>query len=167
MLSNAQGGARLGGWFGTFILKIWAKLKHFLRLSHLWPWKSWTSLGSPSRDGLGLTSGELRVYWPPLRPLVQVPEDGGVARVVMGLKRYTQRVENLCEGAFFLIDYLLKVSKSQKQFFLKLHCPKKNEILDKILPYEARAEFCQIFRSFFGQWIFKKKCFWDLLTFIN
>ena len=40
-----------------------------------------------------------------------------------------------------------------------------NEILDKILPYEARAEFCQIFRSFFGQWSFKKKCFWDLLTF--
>ena len=41
-----------------------------------------------------------------------------------------------------------------------------NEILDKILPYyEARAEFCQIFRSFFGQWSFTKKCFWDLLTF--
>ena len=38
-------------------------------------------------------------------------------------------------------------------------------ILDKILPYEARAEFCQIFRSFFGQWSFKKNCFWDLLTF--
>ena len=31
--------------------------------------------------------------------------------------------------------------------------------------YEARAEFCQIFRSFFGQWRFKKKCFWDVLTF--
>ena len=30
---------------------------------------------------------------------------------------------------------------------------------------EARAEFCLIFRSFFGRWIFKKKCFWDLLTF--
>ena len=27
------------------------------------------------------------------------------------------------------------------------------------------AEFCQIFRSFFGQWSFKKKCFWDLQTF--
>ena len=38
-----------------------------------------------------------------------------------------------------------------------------NEILDKILPYEARAEFSQIFRSFFGQWSFKS--FWDLLTF--
>ena len=33
------------------------------------------------------------------------------------------------------------------------------------MKYEARAEFCQIFRSFFGQWSFKKKCFWDLLTF--
>ena len=44
--------------------------------------------------------------------------------------------------------------------------PKKpNEILDKILPYEARAEFCQIFCSLFGQWSFRKKCFWYLLTF--
>ena len=29
----------------------------------------------------------------------------------------------------------------------------------------SRAEFCLIFRSFFGQWSFKKKCVWDLLTF--
>ena len=35
----------------------------------------------------------------------------------------------------------VKVSKSQKQFFLKLHCPKN---------YEARAEFCGILRSFFN-----------------
>ena len=27
------------------------------------------------------------------------------------------------------------------------------------------GQICQIFRSFFGQWSFKKKCFWDLLTF--
>ena len=27
---------------------------------------------------------------------------------------------------------------------------KTNKILDKILPYQARAQFCQIFRSFFG-----------------
>ena len=46
----------------------------------------------------------------------------------------------------------LKVSKSQKHFFMKLH-----EVLDKILPYEAKAEFCQIFCLFFGQWSFKKK----------
>ena len=39
-----------------------------------------------------------------------------------------------------------------------------NNILDKILLYEARAEFCQIFRSFFGQSSFKKEYFWDLLT---
>ena len=59
----------------------------------------------------------------------------------------------------------IKVSKFQKQYFLKqLHCPKTDELLDKILLYEARAEFWQIFCSFFGQWIFKKKCFWDLLT---
>ena len=37
-----------------------------------------------------------------------------------------------------------------------------SEILDKS---EARAEFCLLFRSFFGQASFKKKCFWDLLTF--
>jgi hypothetical protein len=30
---------------------------------------------------------------------------------------------------------------------------------------DSRAEFCLIFRSFFGEWSFKKKCFWDLLTF--
>ena len=40
-----------------------------------------------------------------------------------------------------------------------------NEILDKILPHEASAEFFLIFRSLFVQWSFKKKCFWDLLTF--
>ena len=32
---------------------------------------------------------------------------------------------------------------------------------------DSRAEFCLIFCSFFGQSIFKKKCFWDLLTFIR
>ena len=42
-----------------------------------------------------------------------------------------------------------------------------NETLDKILPYEARAEFCQVFRPFFGQWTFKKNCFCDLMTFNN
>ena len=52
----------------------------------------------------------------------------------------------------------LKISKSQKQFFLETPLSKKtNEILDKILPYEAMAEFCQIFHLFFGQWSFKKK----------
>ena len=43
-----------------------------------------------------------------------------------------------------------------------------NEILDKYYPsfiYLHSAEFCLIFRSFFGVWSFKKKCFWDLLTF--
>ena len=30
---------------------------------------------------------------------------------------------------------------------------------------EARAEFCQIFCSFLGQWSFKKNWFWDSLTF--
>ena len=45
---------------------------------------------------------------------------------------------------------VLKVSKSQKQFFLR----PKNEILDKILLYEAKAEFCKIL---FEQWSVKKK----------
>ena len=49
----------------------------------------------------------------------------------------------------------LKVSKSQKQFFLKLNCQKTND------------NFCPTFRSFFGQWIFKKKCFkircWNII----
>ena len=59
----------------------------------------------------------------------------------------------------------LKVNKSQKTFFLETQAQKTNEIFDKILPYEARAEFCLIFRLFFGQWSFKKKMFRDLLTF--
>ena len=48
---------------------------------------------------------------------------------------------------------------SQKHFFLELHYPKKtNEILDKILPYEARAKFCQIHISFiFGAMEFQEK----------
>ena len=29
-------------------------------------------------------------------------------------------------------------------------------MLDKILPYEARPEFCQTFRPFFGQYNLKK-----------
>ena len=58
----------------------------------------------------------------------------------------------------FLI-VLLKVSKFQKHFSWNSIVQKPNEILDKILPYEARAEFCQIFRSFFGQWSFKKNAF--------
>ena len=60
---------------------------------------------------------------------------------------------------------LLKVSKFQKHFFWNSIAQKTKTILDKILPDGARAEFGQIFRSFFGQWSFKKKCFWDLLTF--
>ena len=44
----------------------------------------------------------------------------------------------------------LKVSKSQKQFFLKHHCPKNERNIRQILPYEARAEFCEIFRSFWA-----------------
>ena len=87
----------------------------------------------------------------------------------------------------------LKVSKSQKQFFLKLNCSKSalnfwhiSALASKIcqikkhkftvLHYlggcfliwpilEARAEIWQKFRSLFGQWDFKKNCFWDLLTF--
>ena len=34
-----------------------------------------------------------------------------------------------------------------------------NEILDKILPYEARAEFCQIFVHFLGNGVSRKKAF--------
>ena len=52
-------------------------------------------------------------------------------------------------------------------FFLETPLLKKRTkyVLGKILPYEARAEFCPISFSFFEQWSFKKKCFWDLLTF--
>jgi hypothetical protein len=35
----------------------------------------------------------------------------------------------------------------------------------KAKTYEARAEFCQIFRSFLGQWSFKENSFCNLLTF--
>ena len=44
--------------------------------------------------------------------------------------------------------------------------PKKwSKNLTKFYPSFIGAEFCLIVRSFFGQWSFKKKCFWDLLTF--
>ena len=56
----------------------------------------------------------------------------------------------ICKDAF-------KVRKSQKQFFLKLIALKTNKILNKILPYEARAEFCLIFCSFFGAMEFQEK----------
>ena len=42
----------------------------------------------------------------------------------------------------------------------------KKAIIFPIQPIlDSRAEFCLIFRLFFGQWSFEKKCFWDLLTF--
>ena len=51
----------------------------------------------------------------------------------------------------------VKVSKSQKHFYLKLQIT--NEILDKILSYQARAEFCPIFRLFFLAMKFQEKMF--------
>ena len=60
--------------------------------------------------------------------------------------------------------YTKKISKSQNIFSWNSIAQKMKEKLDKILPYEATAEFCQIFRSFLEQWCFKKKMFWDLLT---
>ena len=50
----------------------------------------------------------------------------------------------------------IKVSKSQKHFFLKFHCPLP---IGQNSALWALAEFCQIFRSFFGQWSFKKNSF--------
>ena len=47
----------------------------------------------------------------------------------------------------------LKVTKSQEQFFLELHCPKTNKML--------------IFSSLFWAIELQEKCFWDLLTFIK
>ena len=61
-------------------------------------------------------------------------------------------------GSFLMRLALLKVSKSQKHFFLKLHCPKTNKILDKILPWLHRAEFCLLFR-FFGNGVSRKNAF--------
>jgi hypothetical protein len=34
-----------------------------------------------------------------------------------------------------------------------------NKVFDKILPYEARAEFCQIFRSFLGNGVSRINAF--------
>ena len=59
----------------------------------------------------------------------------------------------------------LKVSKSQKNFFQSKNCWKRTKYKKKFCPMKARAEFCLIFRSFFGKWSFKKNCFWDLMTF--
>ena len=60
----------------------------------------------------------------------------------------------------YVIWCCVKVSESQKHFFLKLHCS-----------YEDRAEFCQIFRSFWGQWSLKKKkyfeIYWPLVSVTN
>ena len=48
----------------------------------------------------------------------------------------------------------LKTNSSWKSI-----APNTDKILDKILPYEARAEFCQIFRWFFGQLSFEENYF--------
>ena len=48
----------------------------------------------------------------------------------------------------------LKVSKSQKHFFLKLHCPQNERNI-----WQNSA--------LIGQWSLMKKYFWDLLTFLK
>ena len=53
---------------------------------------------------------------------------------------------------------LLKVSKYQKHFFLKLHCPKKwTKYLKQIQPYLHRVKFCLIFCLFFWAMEFQEK----------
>ena len=87
--------------------------------------------------------------------------------IFIGFKFNSKTANKLSEFLYYLTPSV-KVGKSKKYFFLKLHCPKTNNILDKILPYEAREEsfsYTYVLCSFFGQWSFKKKCFWDLLTF--
>ena len=59
----------------------------------------------------------------------------------------------------------LKVSKSQKHFFLKLRCPKNELNIWQKSAQLHRAEFCLIICSFFWQLSFKKNSFWDLLAF--
>ena len=68
----------------------------------------------------------------------------------------------ICLHAYSASSASLKVSKSQKQFFLKLHCPKNKR---NIWQNSALASFCVILCLFFGQLSFKKKWFWDILTF--
>ena len=54
----------------------------------------------------------------------------------------------------------LKVSKSQNNFFLKLHCPKMNEILDKILPYMKLGQnFVKYFVRFLGNGVSRNNVF--------
>ena len=65
---------------------------------------------------------------------------------------------------FEYLAILFKVLKSEEPFLKVSIAQKMNETLDK-MPYETRAEFCQIFRSFVARSSFKKNCFWDLLTF--
>ena len=66
----------------------------------------------------------------------------------------------------FIEIWQLKVSISQKQFFLKLHCPKKlTKYLRKFCSIKLGQNSVKYFIHFGGQWSFKKNCFWDLLTF--
>ena len=44
---------------------------------------------------------------------------------------------------------------------------KANQILDRFLPYEAKAEICQKFGWLFGRFVHTKNSFWDWLTFSN
>ena len=53
----------------------------------------------------------------------------------------------------------VSVLNLKSNFSLNPIAQKTNKILDKMLPYEARAEFRQIFCSFLGQCSFKKVAF--------
>ena len=59
---------------------------------------------------------------------------------------------------FLCLLSTLKVSKSQKIFFLETPLPKKRtKYLTKICPMKLEQNFVKYFGWFFGQWSFKKK----------
>ena len=67
-------------------------------------------------------------------------------KYIKGCQKETNVVSNMAE--------VLKVSKSQKHFFLKLYCPKAHKILDKI-----GQNFVKYFVCLLGNEVLRKKVF--------
>ena len=62
--------------------------------------------------------------------LIDILEQKAMARKLSTISRYGRTIHLLCKHVFCLfLNHYVKVSRSQKHFFLKLHCPKNERYI--------------------------------------
>ena len=77
-------------------------------------------------------------------------------RIIKKVKIYCL-YDSVADSLF--LPYVLKVSESQNEIFCLQISQKANQILDRFLPYDARAEIPQEKGSLFGRFEFIKISF--------